>query len=426
MELTEYIENNLVHSIHTSERRSFRACRRRWDWAYRELYFPRVTPPALEFGIAFHTAMEHFYNPVTWSHDPAVKQGLALVAFRRSCENQLDAYKKLNGLPSTEVSNEYKERLLLGLNMIRHYTSTVSPIYDQQFEPVDVELAFEVPVLSPENEPVWCKCNRCWAKWKHSSAGTKHHDGWQDSLDPTDPEDVLLKAPSDQYYRDEVWQGLPVTYGGRLDMLAKDKHGRYWIFDWKTTKAIMDEDAQAAFLALDDQISSYVWALRRFYSMNVAGFVYVEIKKAFPTTPEPLKRKYKGRSYSTSRDLMTNVDIYEPFVKEHDPQGWAEGAYDEYLEHLRSSEGPKFHQRHQIHKNDDELDAIGHHIYLEALDMVGDPRVYPMPGRFSCTTCVYRQPCLGANMGEDYRYTLDTMFEKKTKLYYEEKEPSTD
>lgn len=407
MELTEYIEKNLVHSIHTSERRSFRSCRRRWHWAYKYMYYPRTTPPALEFGVAFHHAMEVFYNPLTWGQELFVRQGLALVAFKQSCEEQLKSYRKINGEPEVSVLNEYKERLLLGLNMIRHYTSFVSPEYDQQFVPVEVEVAFEVPVLSPDNEPLWCKCDRCWKKFCV----------WQDKHESASE---IAQGPDKS-----VWQGLPVTYGGRLDMLAIDEHGRYWVFDWKTTSRMLDGDSQSSFLELDDQIASYVWALRTFYDMNVAGFVYVEIKKAFPTIPDPLSRKYKGRSYSTSKTLMTTPEIYEEFVREHDVAAYLEGCYDEYLGWLKV-EGPRFHQRHQLHKNDYELGEIGRNIYLEAEDIVGIPNVYPQPGRFSCPTCAFRQPCLGKNMGEDYVYTLDTMFERRTRHYYETEEPSTE
>jgi hypothetical protein len=57
----------LCHEIHTSERKSFRACRRRWDWLFRGHYYPVETAKPLEFGIAYHKAMEVWYNPDTWT-----------------------------------------------------------------------------------------------------------------------------------------------------------------------------------------------------------------------------------------------------------------------------------------------------------------------------------------------------------------------
>lgn len=700
MELTEYIDKGLVHSLHTSERKSFRSCRRRWDWTSRQMYYPRTTPAPLEFGVAFHAAMEKFYDPQTWHWDINIRQGLALVRFKQVCDEQLKKYKTLNGEPDQKIYEEYAERVKLGLNMIKHYTENVSRYTDVEFTPIAVEIPFEIAILGPDKEPLWCKCDICWRREQKS-----------------------MKFPL--VLSREEWRGLPVTYGGRLDMLARDNTGRHWIYDWKTTSRILDEDAESSFLLLDDQIScvpldteiltrdgwrryhelvvgeevmgydmerkaltwteleavstyknanvvkysnksfefistenhkwvtgtsnniddelkpfeskvhyylklaaefestdpsditedeaaciawilteghlqehhrswqcvisqkkyaievqelldrlsesyssvyfqestgcnvwrirapfvktlwqkagldlelngwekfiaslsnkarnafctasylaegatgrnvfhqnpgrkqdifrlayflngafptkgngksfslgtpnkwthgikttpisektdvwcpqtgtgtwvmrqngqiaitgnSYVWALRSL-GVDVQGFVYVEIKKAYPSNPKELTRLYKGRRFSTDKNTLTTAEMYREFVMEHDEQAYLEGLYDEHLAWLKR-EGPRFHQRHQIHKNDAEVDAVGHNIWLEAQDIVNNPRVYPQPGRFSCNTCLFKQPCIGKNMNEDYQYTLDSMFEKRTRHYYEENEekPSTE
>jgi hypothetical protein len=407
-----YIDLKLVHSLHTSVRKSFRSCRRRWKWAYLDKFYPRVTPAPLEFGVAFHAAMEVFYDPDTWTKPLEVRQALALVKFKKMCEDQLRNFTKLNGEPEITVLDEYKERIKLGLNMIRYYTEHVSPFTDVGFTPIEVEVPFEIPITNPDTKQVlYCKCSECWAKWLVHPVGRKDMQ----------EREAFDTGGLERYIKD--WQGLPVTYGGRIDMLAKDELGRYWIYDWKTTSRIMDEDSESSFLTLDDQIASYVWGLR-LLGLPVAGFVYVEIKKAYPTTPDELTRLYKGRKYSTSKTLMTTPEIYRRFVSEHDPFAYAEGAYDSYLEWLKR-EGPKFHQRHQIHKNDYEVDEVGRNIFLEASDIIGNPKIYPQPGRFSCQTCLYRQPCIGQNQGEDYLYTLQSLFEKKERNYYDES-PSTD
>jgi hypothetical protein len=348
--------------------------------------------------------MEYYYDPRTWHQDNIVKQGLALVRFKNVCEEQLRNYTKLNGEPETVILDEYRDRIKLGLNMLRYYTEQVSPITDVGFTPIEVEVPFEIPITNPDTgEVLRCTCDECWRKWM------RHHDP---------------KGEPKNWQRGYVgWSGLPVTYGGRLDMLAQDDLGRLWIYDWKTTSRIMDEDSESSFLTLDDQIASYVWALR-LLGMPVVGFVYVEIKKAYPTTPDELTRLYKGRRFSTSKTLMTTPEIYRRFVAEHDALAYAEGCYDDYLGWLKR-EGPKFHQRHQIHKNDHECAEVGRNIFLEASDIIGQPKIYPQPGRFSCQTCLYRQPCIGKNQGEDYQYTLDSLFEKKERNYYDE-QPSTE
>jgi hypothetical protein len=406
MELQKYLDIGLVHSIHTSVRRSFRSCRRRWDLTYRQMYYPKVLQEHLDFGVWFHAAMEKFYDPMTWT-DFEVKQALALASFNQAYEHGLKDYRRRNGEPEVDILNKFKELKNLGLGMIKHYTEHVSPVVDLGFTPVRVEMPFEVAVLSPEGDPLWCTCDQCFRKWMH-----------------TEPKDWTTQTWSSIGEYHKAWRGLPVTYGGRLDMLAIDDLGRYWIFDWKTTSRILDEDAEASFLQLDDQIASYCWALRSL-GIPVAGFVYVEIKKTFPQPPLRLEKPRKECHYSVNRQFLTTPELFESTVKEHDSYAYSAGLYDGHIEWLKTS-GPVFHQRHQIHKNDHEIAEIGHNIWLEAQDILGSPRVYPQPGRFSCPSCLFRQPCLGQNMGEDYVYTLETMYEKHEKHYYEERPPTTE
>jgi hypothetical protein len=363
------------------------------------MYYPKVLQEHLDFGVWFHAAMEKFYDPLTWN-DFEVKQLLAFAAFNQAYESGLKDYRRRNGEPEVETLNKFKELRALGIGMIRHYTEHVSPVVDTGFTPVRVEVPFEVAILSPEGDPLWCHCKQCEHKW------FSYHQ-------PEHPELFV-----------ERWGGLPVTYGGRLDMLAIDDLGRYWIFDWKTTSRILDEDAEASFLQLDDQIASYCWALRS-VGIPVAGFVYVEIKKTFPQPPLRLGRSRRECNYSVNRQFLTTAELFRSTVEEEDPYAYSRGLYDAHIEWLKTS-GPVFHQRHQVHKNDHEVAEIGKNIWLEAQDLLGDPRVYPQPGRFSCPSCLFRQPCLGMNLGEDYVYTLETMYEKKEKHYYEERAPSTE
>lgn len=391
VEVQEYIDLGLCHTLHTSERRSFRSCRRRWNWLYRDYYYPLVTPKPLEFGVAMHEAWQVWYDPEFWDHPDhdIVQAELAKVTFNKVVKEQLANYRKLNGEPDPEKLADYYARTKLGLEMIEYYTQKVSPIIDVGFKPVAVEIPFEVSL------GLWCKCESCWTKANiyYKSIGRSNEN--------------------------IIFNGLPVTYGGRIDMVALDEHGRLWIFDWKTTERIMDEDAEAAHLQLDDQITSYCWALWTL-GRPVAGFVYHEQRKAVPQPPQRLSRSYKGRLYSTSKASPTTYSLFKQTIFENDRNALEAGLYEDYLKWLRE-EGIKFYQRHQIHRNHHEIQNAGKYIKLEAMDIIGSPRIYPQAGRFSCNTCAYRQPCLGVNMGEDYQYTLDTMFEKRDKHYYEEK-----
>jgi len=680
------------------------------------MWYPKVTPEPLEFGVAFHKAMEYMYAPENW-HDKFTAKNLAIVAFRRETERQLKDFIRLNGEPEADVLQNRRDRIELGINMIRYYAEDVASIEDRNFTPLMVEVGFEVPIEDHNTgEQLWCTCNQCYARFESQKVVSN------------------------------MWRGLPVTYGGRIDMIAKDQIGRVWCYDWKTTSRILDEDAESSFLQLDDQITcvpmntealtptgwkrrselevgelvlaydqksksnkwtpilafhdfdnaelfqlsdktksfcaittanhrwmgerpsshgkyakiidwepdtqkideynskaaiyvsansevdgslpitpdeaaliawiitdgsltirgnsyqaaiaqanhkyaneiqalidrigikhsvreypgsnlsnrpyfkwylsqpyisdlwdragimgrhgnldefvlglsaksrtsfveagmkaegslrkngsgtfcqndgevkeafrlamflegrrlsiggpkyfgvrvgrpvadvrtlnttkvegkhrvwcistkynswvmrqgkqititgnSYCWALWQL-GYDIAGFVYVEIKKTYPKPPERLSRPYKGRLFSTNKQHLTDYRNFVDTVAVQDGQGFQTGLYDEYIDWLKT-EGPRFTQRHEIARNHHELVNAGRNIALEAMDMTQNPRIYPQPGRFSCPTCLFRQPCLGMNMNEDVQYLLDTLFEKRTHHYWEDKPVSTD
>lgn len=417
MEVQEYIDAKLCHSVHTSERRAFRSCRRRWNWSYKDMYYPKVTPAPLEFGVSFHLAMEFYYRPETW-HDKETAAALAIAAFQNSCRTQYRSYIDMNGEPSWEIIQDYRDRVDLGINMLKYYFTVVAPQYDSMWTPIEVEVAFEVPIKNPDTgEQLWCKCDRCWKKWINLEIGKVD----QEICRTTHCKDRQFDEDD---YRDSHWRGLPVTYGGRLDALFQDEHGRFFIVDWKSTSRILDEGKEASFLQLDDQISSYCWALW-VLGIDVAGFVYVEFKKAYPKPPEKLAKLYKGKAYSTSKQNMTTAQMVTTTVTAYDPDAYGIGLYDEYLQWLEL-EGPKFTQRHQINRNENELANIGKNLAYEVMDMVDSPRIYPQPGRFSCPTCLFQQPCVSMNDGSDHQYLLENLFEKRELHYYETRELSTE
>jgi hypothetical protein len=412
--VADFIEANLVHSIHVTERRSFRGCRRRWNWVFRDLFYPLVTPKPLEFGVAYHLAAEHWYNPDTWGIDDESRELETLYVFKRACQNQMKEYKaKVDaGLVTQfdsdyDVTADYDARVELGQGMLQQMFKQSYEL-DKDFRPVGVEVPFEVPITH-EGKQLWCKCTRCWRKYMH----------WANA----DPNREFVRENFDF----DMWPGLLVTYGGRIDCLFEDLYGKIWVVDWKTAMRLSSGEpgSQDDFLLLDDQITSYCWALWTL-NVDVAGFIYHEQKKSIPTEPEPLKRPYNGRLYSTNKSNDFEHDVYLQTVREGDPGGFARGLYDEFLDYLRI-EGGVYYKRHQIHRNEHELQHAGLNIALEALEMTSaDLRLYPSPGRFACNGCAFREPCMAVNRGEDVDYTLNSLYEKRTKAYYETDKPNTD
>jgi hypothetical protein len=313
--------------------------------------------------------------------------------------------------------------------MLRYHCTKVSPRLDGGFKPIRVEIEFEVPVRGPEGQELWCKCDNCWLMWQNSDTGkiiTAEFMASKKALD-RHADFFYDEAHYAKLFRD-LWKGLPVTFGGRIDALVEDEYGRLWLVDWKTAARLSGQeegDSPDEFIQLDTQITSYCWALW-VLGIPVAGFVHHEIKKAFPIEPEPNKQKRKGCWYSVNKMQNTSYELYLETVSEGDPSGLASGAYDEFLSYLKE-EGPRFYSRKQVTRNTAELVNCGLDLYKMAKEMISDDlAIYPSPGRFGCTFCAYRQPCIGTNRDEDVEYMFLSNFEKRSRRYWETVPASTD
>jgi len=362
-----------------------------------------MTAKPLEFGTAFHKGFEVYYNPDTWDMPREVVSQLAIKAFVDRCEVQRRAALEVTGQVQLddEVQQDYNERVELGRGMFKHYFEKLAPALDRGFRPVKVEIQFMVPIPHPDTgELMYCKCFQCLERM------TKYN--------------IEHELPGDR----DSWIGLPVVYAGRIDMLAQDQYGNYWIYDWKTAAAITVSGEKDEFLELDDQIGSYIWALRSI-GINVLGFIYREIKKGYPQPPAQNVYRRKGCLFSKNKQQNTDYETYQAHVAQYDAEAFQAGLYDEFLQFLQA-EGIVYYSNHQIMKSETQCIQIQKGIGEEALDMLSPTlRVYPSPGRFSCRFCAFRQPCLGVFAGEDYQYTLDTLFEKK-EHYYLREEASTE
>ena len=383
-----------THEIHTSEIRSFLGCRRRWNWAYREGYVPEQSAKPLQFGIAFHIAMEAFYDPDSWSAtSPEEKTRRAVDAFIKSCEEQRAAYLKQTGQTALLEADgdDYSERIDLGIGMIEWYGLQVHPKEDTWFKPVMVEVPFQVPICNPETG----EALRCYAPPVHEDK-------------PHDSDEVLRTCGQVHGY------GAIVTYDGRIDAIMQDIHnGGYFILDHKSAAQIRRDDR---LLLLDTQVNGYTWAAYSKLGIDVRGFLYVEYRKDFPRPPKLLSRAYKGRRFSTDKTAPTDLANFTQTVQRYDPAGLEAGVYDEYIAYLQSSEAPVFHRRFPIIKTKRNLESVGNTLYQIARDMISpDLLVYPNAGHFSCSGCAYYTPCLSQTMGEDYRHSLSGDPYKKVK-----------
>ena len=338
--------------IRTSDRISFKNCRLQWDWGskLRQNYEPNTVANALTFGTGVHAGMEALYDPRTWGQDAALRLAMAQTAF-------FEAY------PNNGDVEEYAEYTLLGQGMLKHYIEWAAD-WDKTITPVHTEIEFEVPIPAPTATPL------------------RFDNGIDGNL---------------------FCDGMPVVYQGRLDLIVQDQYGRYWIVDWKTAARI---EGSHEWLQLDEQITSYCWAIQQMLGIRVEGFIYVELLKNLPEPPRVLK---KG-NLSVDKTQNTTHKLYLDKLAE---MGYADRTpYEEILEYLRL-QGNKFFRRTIVYRSQRELELMGERIALEAVDMLNDPSIYPTPNKFKCGFCAFKAPCLARADGSDYGWMLSDSFHKR-------------
>jgi len=344
--------------------------------------------------------MEVLYNPETWSWDREIVGLLAIKAFVDNCNEQRAHHLADTADDALEpaIQEDFDKRVELGRGMLEYYYRQQLPKYPEQFKILKVEIAFKVPIRHPDTgEQLFCKCNNCFKRY----IAAQQAEG---------------VTPAEMTSKDTLyWKGLPVVYAGRLDALGEDANGDYWIIDWKTARSISTDDM---FLELDDQVASYVWALRLGLKLPVKGFIYHEQRKGFPEPPPRLKVTRLGCAFSVSKSQTTDFETFLYTVQTEDHEAYAAGRYDAFLQFLKD-DGIIFHRRWQITKSDKQLAMIGHDIGLEALDMI-DPatRIYPSPGKFACQWCAFQLPCLGRREGADVVNLLETLYKQEPAYYY--------
>lgn len=391
MDASTLINKGLIHSVHNSERQAF-ACKQAWDWKYRQRYSPKKISPALEFGSAWHKAMEIWYETAMWKGDREKQAQLAIKEFLLTVDEQLKNYIRLNGTPADSYMTERNERCKLGVEMLKYYFGKVSPELDKGLTPLGTEVSFEVPL------DIWCRCDSCWKLWDNTS---EHRQ---------DLNDFVKYGFHESIYHEVGWQGLPVTFGGTIDIIFQDVMDRILLDDWKTRDKLLAEEHHS-YLDIDPQIEGYCAAVYK-SGRQCDGFLYHEQRKEVPREPVMLARRYKGKLVSTNKNAPVEYETALKFIRENDPDGFKQGLYSDYFWYLRSHERPKFYQRIPIYKTETQLEIFWKDLKLEVADMLAVEEAYPQPQMYKCKFCDYKIPCEAKKRGEDYQLILDTKFIK--------------
>lgn len=342
------------YEIHISDVRTFKSCRRKWDWAspLRRNLEPSVPYMPFFSGRAMHYCLEHYYQNST----PLLHSlGLFLANERRQMGDLW---------PQEEV--KVQEQIDLLVAMLQHYEQWVQHMHvdeskwaDENLEFIALETPFSVRIRNPEGRT------------------------------------------SNKIY-----------LAGRMDGVVRVKSDNsVWIWENKTTRSIKELTRS---LANDPQTGAYIYAARELWDVHPQGVIYNMLRKKAPTQPAVMQNGLLTRR----ADIDTTVQAYVAAVKAHHPDWTRETIEEMYGEiiHTLLEKGNTFFARIPIRRTQWEIDNLARDLWTVGLEMT-HPRVplYPNESWLNCNFCPFRAPCLTYNAGGDVEFLLENEFQRRTK-----------
>ena len=389
--------------IHTSDRASFKHCRRYWDWTSPIRSNLRMSPSVyginlpMWFGTGIHLALEMHYSP-EWERDP-------VEVFRTWWEYQTKGgfipgheYQAgfANGLP-VEWSGDVAE----GVTNTYRVTGLLDLLPDPVLEELETHLELGVGMME-----------------FYKSYADKH-----DNFAVIAAEHDFSIPLGMEVFKPTGSAKYPVHYRGRMDLIIQDlETGRYGIMDHKSA-AKADSEQYIRKLEKDEQCTSYMWSAEReaeLYDLEykqIDFVLYNTLWKGYPKPPNittATKNFPQGRP-SIDRNQMTTPGLWYAAVKERGLEEWiAENEnVKAYAQYLIDAGDSMFVRRDMVRRNRYEIESCGSRILDEVHDMLApDVRVYPNPtSNYRCLNCAFRLPCIAKDDGSDWEQMLEDGYE---------------
>lgn len=337
----------MEYRIRTSDRTTFRRCRRKWNWSshLRNNLEQIVVSEPLWTGTGFHYSLEDWHGNNQWG-DPVA----AFMGFVEACKKT----------PRSTLPDAWVEEVKLATGMLAYYRDhwlasrdTLQTYWLDGVPQVEVNFEIRLPINGPNGEDVF--------------------------------------------------------YTGTIDKVVVDQYGRLWVLDYKTAKNIV-----TAHLALDQQMTSYMWAASVLYDKPIAGGIYQQHKKALPDAPRWLA---SGR-FSTNKDQNTTRHLYKKALLglygsvEKTPKDNVD--FLNYLASMEGEHGDKYIQRDFLERNEYQIAAEGEKILMEVPEMLDTSMpLYPNPTRDCSWDCDFKTACLMIDDGSDWEYELSESTQKR-------------
>ena len=420
MNKVEVPDKYSIIPIHASDRGNFKSCRRQWAWSSPSRFnlVPRVQVHGVRmplwYGTRIHLALQKFYDKPSIDPVDAFKADWSLEWDGGLVhESELDQYADRMPIPGPtegtywikglsellpnveEKIDEFEHHRQLGIGMLEFYRDVYSPKYDD-FEVIQLEHLFSVPILDPEGKALYAVDTR------------EMPEGWEPNFTTENEYGPLMIEASDIIKE--------VHARGKMDVVAKIEDG-YIIRDYKTT-AKLDDD-YFRHLDLDEQCTTYLTLAER--EARMYGFEYTEIdyidyvalRKAFPSPPTITTR---GLPSLDRQKESTTAEMFEVAIKELNLDIWLQNDIKakSYYEYLVSMGDKQFIWPERVRRNKMQKENAELRLYYEAMDMLNPELVlYPNPRKeYLCLNCIFRAPCIAAEDGSDWRWMLDNNYVK--------------
>lgn len=406
--------------IHTSDRQTFKGCRRKWNWSSpaRQNLTRRVDVHGVYepfwFGTGIHYAIQKYYDPSY--NEPAViafetwfnlqvnggyitEDELPEYADRNPVlvDNGLYWVKGLSTLDPYYDGDKMDEYLDIGIGMMTYYSQYAQA--NDNFTVIAVEQTFSIPITDENGNPLYAFDTR------------EMPTGWEPNFDEN-PVGPLARAHINGYQKQ-------VHARGRMDQIIQDNEtGRYGLRDYKTTSRV--DDDYFRHLDLDEQCTTYSWAAEvqaKLYDLPYKVIDFIDYQALLKNYPKPPKINKRGFPLSLNRqECSTTAEMFQEALDvlgirklfELDEQA------RNYYEWLVETEDKRFINTHRVRRNKWQKYNCGRRLYFEALDMLNPSlAIYPNPTKdYSCLNCWFRSPCVMAEDGSDYKTVLKDGFIK--------------
>ena len=410
-ELTPLEKTRNVLDISTTERSTFKQCRRRWELEVLENLTPRIPPTfELEFGSGIHQALESYYISV--ANIPHHEQNKDPEAYDYPLRNALwkwdEWYDETERKYAEDTSYDSTTRELALDNLVElaDLGEKVLRSYDQFSDEHDDFTIHAVEGLLMGGGKAWLA--------KHDAEREFKSNGTQNGV-VYDAKARRLLVPILHPKTQRVLPDMPVL-SARIDLLCHriDPGMKgLWVYDHKTSSSMPNDRG----MDFDDQVTAYLYVVYRWLGIVPRGFCFNYLMKQVPKEPRILQ----SGKLSTAKDQLTTADMYYEEMKAHGlvrKDGTIKShEHDATYQALQSYGWDRFFIRHYATRNKVELVNFERRLYEEWQDMMdcweGDLELYPNMSKFWCPRCSVGPICQAIEDGSDWKAVMETRYDQR-------------